>query len=141
MSHDQPPTERTGHDRSHPTPDIPTAATAPGVGPRTPPVLRQPRWSGKKTAVVAALAIGLSSAGAIGAAAAAPSTDSGGAGFGQHARGGYGGPGGQSRTGNQGGTGAQGGTGTQNGPGALDGPGAPEGATGRALNGATTTTT
>lgn len=41
--------------------------------PRTAPALRQPRWSGKKTAVAAALAIGLSSAGAITASAAVPS--------------------------------------------------------------------
>lgn len=45
-----------------------------------PPVSRQPRWSGKKTAVVAALAIGFSSAGAITASATVPSGSGGGAG-------------------------------------------------------------
>jgi hypothetical protein len=38
----------------------------------TAPALRQPQWSGKKTAVAAALAIGLSSMAAVGAAAAVP---------------------------------------------------------------------
>lgn len=41
--------------------------------PNPSPTNPQPRWSGKKTAVVAALAIGLSSAGAITAAAAVAS--------------------------------------------------------------------
>ncbi|MFV0462478.1 MAG: hypothetical protein ACK5MP_04650 [Nostocoides sp.] len=54
------------------------------VAPAAPP----PRWSGKKTAIVAALAIGFSSAGAIAAAAALPQSDSSG-GFGRQ-----GGPGG-----------------------------------------------
>lgn len=44
----------------------------------TAPANRQPRWSGKKTAVVAALAIGLSSAGAITASAAVTSGTGGG---------------------------------------------------------------
>ena len=55
-----------------PPPDAQHNATA--------PVLRQPRWSGKKTAVVAALAIGLSSAGAITASAAVASGTGGGTG-------------------------------------------------------------
>lgn len=56
--------------------------------PTTSPALRQPRWSGKKTAVVAALAIGLSSAGAITASAAVPSGSTGRDSFG--GRGGFG---------------------------------------------------
>jgi hypothetical protein len=40
--------------------------------PATGPALTRPTWSGKKTAVAAALAIGLSSVGTIGAAAALP---------------------------------------------------------------------
>ena len=93
MSHDQPPTERTGDDPAGLTLHAPTTTATPsGDIARTPGVLRQPRWSGKKTAVVAALAIGMSSAGAIGAAAASPATDSGGGGFG-HVRGGNDGPG------------------------------------------------
>ena len=80
----------------------------------TSPALRRPRWSGKKTAVVAALAIGLSSAGAIGAAAASPAGQSG-SGTGRQSPGGFG----WARN--------RGGTGTQLGPG---GAGAPGGSTG-----------
>lgn len=54
----------------------------------TAPALRQPRWSGKKTAVAAALAIGISCAGAITASAAVPSGSTGGGGFGGRTGGG-----------------------------------------------------
>lgn len=124
MSHDQPPTELIGRGRSGAIPDAPVDAAPPPVeSPDSPRVLRQPRWSGKKTAVVAALAVGLSSAGAIAAAAASPSTDSVGTGFGQHTGGRNGAPGGQ------------------NGPSGLGGSGAPAGVTGPPPNSATTITT
>lgn len=61
--------------------------------PATAPALDPPRWSGRKTAIAAALAIGISSMGAVGAAAALPSGTAG-AGNGQFSRGGFG-PGGQ----------------------------------------------
>ncbi len=79
----------------------------PSTQPPTAPVLRQPRWSGKKTAVVAALAIGLSSAGAISASATVSSGTGGGIG------GGMGGGFGNARNfkgGFPGGTGSQNGT-------------------------------
>ena len=81
----------TQHPAQLPDPtDQPTPVPPPGLSsttsPATSPALRQPRWSGKKTAVVAALAIGLSSAGAITASAAVPS--------GSGAGNGVGGPGG-----------------------------------------------
>ncbi|KRE56259.1 hypothetical protein [Phycicoccus sp. Soil748] len=62
------------------TPAAP-APTAPAVGPTAPatapapdtaPALNPPVWSGRKTAIAAALAIGISSVGAVGAAAAIP---------------------------------------------------------------------
>lgn len=96
-----------------------------------------PRWAGKKTAIVAALAIGFSSAGAIAAAAALPQSDTAGrfggrqggppGGFGQGGpgQGGFG-PQGTSQGGtSQGGT-SQGGTLPQGGagqPGQLPGAG------------------
>jgi hypothetical protein len=45
---------------------------AQGPAPTTAPAITPPRWSGKKTAVAAALAIGLSSVGAVAAAATLP---------------------------------------------------------------------
>ncbi|MBO1754014.1 hypothetical protein [Allobranchiibius sp. CTAmp26] len=120
-----------------PAPHAQFRQAQPGVGPMSPlaaseadtegtsPALRRPRWSGKKTAVVAAVAIGLSSAGAIGAAAASPAGQSGGGGFGQNAPGRFGGAGTQRGTGTQSGTGtgAQGSAGTEGGTGAQVGPG------------------
>lgn len=86
-------------------PELPTPP--PDDQPATAPVLRQPRWSGKKTAVVAALAIGLSSAGAISASAAVASGTGGGMG-GRMGGGGFGDArtfeGGLSGAGNQNGT-------------------------------------
>lgn len=64
--------------REHP--ELPTPPTPPQHEEAPAPVLQQPRWSGKKTAVVAALAIGLSSAGAITATAAVASGTGGGTG-------------------------------------------------------------
>jgi hypothetical protein len=54
-----------------PVPGAPVGvdAAAPGEGPTAAPALRQAHWSGKKTAVAAALAIGLSTVGVVGAAA------------------------------------------------------------------------
>ncbi len=70
------------------------AATAPtgperaeGLAAATAPAITPPRWSGKKTAVAAALAIGLSSVGAVAAAATLPQGTGG-------AVDGHGGPGG-----------------------------------------------
>lgn len=48
-----------------PTGDEPSVAI-------TSPAMRPPRWSGKKTAIVAALAISVATAGTVGAAAAVP---------------------------------------------------------------------
>jgi hypothetical protein len=99
----------------------PTAATArPGPAapqpraepspPRSAPALAPPVWSGRKTAIAAALAIGFASVGAIGAAAALPAgsaqTDQGGRGFpggGRFQPGGqqFSGPGQQGRPGGQ----------------------------------------
>ena len=66
-----PPTVPSAH------PQVPPSGSAPAVAP--------PVWSGKKTAIAAALAIGFASVGAIGAAAALPAgsaqTDQGGRGF------------------------------------------------------------
>lgn len=55
--------------------DDPHLGEAPTSAPATAPPTRNtpPTWSGRRTAVVAALAIGISSMGAIGAAAALPS--------------------------------------------------------------------
>ena len=53
-----------------PRPDAATVAVPPAAVQA--PALRPPRWSGKKTAVVAALAITFASAGTVGAAAAMP---------------------------------------------------------------------
>ena len=69
----------------HPTPSAPqTPATAPALNP--------PRWRGRKTAVAAALAIGLGSAGAVAAAATveqgSAGREGGASGFGQGAPGG-----------------------------------------------------
>ncbi len=54
-----------------PTPGAAMPRPEPEV-PSTAPALTPPPWSGRKTAIAAALAIGISSAGAIGAAAALP---------------------------------------------------------------------
>jgi hypothetical protein len=81
----------------NPAPTAPTWAmtgTAPYAEepPATAPALKPPTWSGRKTAIAAALAIGISAAGAVGAAAAVPhGTSHAGDGFQQ---GGFG-PGGQ----------------------------------------------
>jgi hypothetical protein len=70
-----------------------TAAPTVGApGPATAPALNPPVWSGRKTAVAAALAIGISSVGAIGAAAALPVGSTQG-GAGQFQPGGFGGRG------------------------------------------------
>lgn len=60
------PIEPTDYPQSAPyeVPIPPPAATS--------PALRPPRWSGKKTAIVAALAISVASAGTLGATAAVP---------------------------------------------------------------------
>ena len=76
------------------TPHTPTTPAMPAAMPEPPmtaPALSPPRWSGKKTAVAAALAIGFSSVGAVAAAAtvqqgtggAADSRGGPGGGFGQ----------------------------------------------------------
>ncbi|WP_076262812.1 hypothetical protein [Intrasporangium flavum] len=62
---------------AHPAPEDRTGAAAPVVPPR-PATSDGPRWSAKKTAVTAGLAIVLASAGAIGAAAAMPAGSTGG---------------------------------------------------------------
>ena len=111
-----------------PTETIPYAAQSapgtpapPGVAavtppPSTAPALNPPTWTGRKTAIAAALAIGISSMGAAAAAAALPvGSAQGGS---QVQQGGFG-PGGQppgGGTGRQGGFGPPGGT-TQQGPG------------------------
>ena len=67
----------------------PTPAPAPsGVAADTAPALNPPTWSGRKTAIAAALAIGISSVGAVGAAAAIPAGST--AGGGQVQQGGFG---------------------------------------------------
>ncbi|UIJ35754.1 hypothetical protein [Allobranchiibius sp. GilTou73] len=107
MSHEP---ERVGPSEDDPTRPMPAASLGSHPHPvGTAPALRRPRWSGKKSAVVAALAIGLSSAGAIGAAAASPAGQSGGGGTARWAPGGFGG------TGTRGGTGTHDGTGTRGG--------------------------
>ena len=53
-------------------PADPVPSPAHPVGPSTAPALTPPTWSGRKTAVVAALAIGFASVGTVGAAAALP---------------------------------------------------------------------
>ncbi|TPG17333.1 hypothetical protein [Pedococcus bigeumensis] len=92
-----------------------------GSAPTTAPALNPPTWTGRKTAIAAALAIGISSMGAVAAAAALPVGTS--VGGGQVQQGGFG-RGGQlpgGGTGPQGGFGRQGGTVQQGqgGPGAL----------------------
>ena len=56
--------------------------------PKTAPAVNPPRWRGRKTAVAAALAIGLSSAGALAAAATVEQGSTGGEGGGTVQRGG-----------------------------------------------------
>jgi hypothetical protein len=110
---------------TRPTQTVPYAAPsngpvpAAGVGstPTTAPALNPPTWTGRKTAIAAALAIGISSMGAVAAAAALPAGTS--QGGGQTQQGGFGRGGGQlpgGGTGQQGGFGTQGGT-TQQGQG------------------------
>jgi hypothetical protein len=53
-------------------PADPVTAPAHVAGSSTAPAVTPPTWSGRKTAVVAALAIGFASVGAVGAAAAIP---------------------------------------------------------------------
>ena len=53
------------------TQTIPYAARQ-APAPDTAPALNPPTWTGRKTAIAAALAIGISSLGAVGAAAALP---------------------------------------------------------------------
>ena len=78
-------------------PEATSVGSAPDPGPavampHTAPALNPPTWSGRKTAVAAALAIGISSMGAVAAAAALPAgTTQGG---GQLQQGGFG-PGGR----------------------------------------------
>lgn len=79
------------------------APEGPGAPVSTAPALNPPVWSGRKTAIAAALAIGISAMGAVGAAAAFPVGSTPG-GTGQFQPGGPGGPGGRG----QGGPGQQG---------------------------------
>lgn len=80
--HDDP----TAVPASHPHEvDVPQASL-------TAPAVRPPRWSGKKTAVAAALAITFASAGTLGAAAAMPSGTGSQAGGASHGRMGQFGP-------------------------------------------------
>lgn len=69
-------------------------ALPPADTPGSAPAVNPPTWSGRKTAIAAALAIGISSMGAIAAAAALPTGVSP-EGRGQFQPGGLGGPGGQ----------------------------------------------
>lgn len=99
----------------------PVEGSAVVPAPDTAPALNPPAWSGRKTAIAAALAIGFSSVGAVAAAAAVPagSTSGGGqvqqGGFGPGGgqRGGF--PGQRPQQGTQPGT-QQGGTGQQQAP-------------------------
>jgi hypothetical protein len=79
---------------------LPPAGSAEADAGGTAPALKPPAWSGRKTAIAAALAVGLSTAGALGAAAAdrpgSVATDQGqfqpgGFGRGQRGPGGFGG--------------------------------------------------
>ena len=65
-------TEAPGPNPGEATPLAATSAAPATAGPveGTAPALNPPAWSGRKTAIAAALAIGLSTAGALGAAAA-----------------------------------------------------------------------
>ncbi|GAA2030060.1 hypothetical protein GCM10009740_19650 [Terrabacter terrae] len=85
-------------DHPVPPPASPYAYAASPASPPTPPpaepTSRARRWSGRKTAVTAGLAIVLASAGAIGAAAALPA-GSGGDNAGFRGAGGFGGAGGR----------------------------------------------
>lgn len=114
----------------------------------TAPALKPPRWSGKKTAVVAALAITLTSGGAVAAATAVP--EGTGANVGRGGMGGPGGPGGmperqngtRQMPGPDGAQQAPGAPGPQQMPGgAQQGPGAPSSSTGTTGGAATTGTT
>ena len=91
------------------SPAAPPDAAATDLQPTTAPALNPPTWSGRKTAIAAALAIGISSMGAVAAAAALPAgTSPAGS---QFQQGGFG-PGGQRPgpgTRQQGGLGQQGG--------------------------------
>lgn len=80
--HDDPTAVPASHPREVDVP--PASLTAPAVKP--------PRWSGKKTAVAAALAITFASAGTLGAAAAMPSGTGSQAGGASHGRMGQFGP-------------------------------------------------
>jgi hypothetical protein len=95
-------------DRQWPEPGSADQAHA---GSETPPPPSKPaRWSGRKTAVAAALAIGLTSAGAVAAAAALPSGRASVGdrdGFGPGGQGGRFGPGGPGGFGGQGGFGGR----------------------------------
>ena len=87
---------------------MPYAAPADSLPvPATAPALNPPTWSGRKTAVAAALAIGISSMGAVGAAAALPSGSASQSGPGQFRQGGFG-RGSQSQQGPPGGQNIQG---------------------------------
>lgn len=113
------PTAPTAPTEAPAAPVAPPAAPATGEGepegsgsaPHTAPALDPPTWTGRKTAIAAALAIGISSVGAVGAAAALPAGtvlgDSG-----QVQRGGLG-PGGQGGPGGRGGQGGPSGFGGQ----------------------------
>ena len=63
------PVAAQGPDPAGPGDQAGVEATAPVGLDATAPAVRQPHWSGKKTAVAAALAIGLSSLGVVGVAA------------------------------------------------------------------------
>src|SRR5580765_265379 len=133
-----------------------TVGAAAGVtaadGAATAPAVRAPTWSGKKTAIAAALAIGLSGVGAVSAAALVPAgtgSQSGDGPGGQLGRGGPGGTGGGFGRGGQGGqlgpTGQQGqvqqGRGQLGQTGQLPGQGDPNAGAGAAANATSGTAT
>lgn len=71
--------------RDHMRRTAPAAVDPPGSrGPATAPALTPPRWSGRKTAVAAALAVSFASAGTLAAAAAMPAGTGASSGAGMH---------------------------------------------------------
>ena len=92
------PTDAAEEQAAPPAPAAPAVPPVPAaqVVPTTAPALNPPTWSGRKTAIAAALAIGISSVGAVAAAVALPpGTTQGG---GQFPQGGFG-PGGRQQGG------------------------------------------
>lgn len=124
MNDDRPRSDQTtqGHtpgqwyespDQTQPVPQSPVTKPVEHVAPAgsVAPAVAPPRWSGKKTAVVAAMALGIGGIGAGAVAAATPALNAqsqqdgrGPGGFGHGGRGGPGGfgPGGQGGPGQQG---------------------------------------